>query len=85
MSVPRPPEYGPATRPVPGPVSLETAIEHLRQGDMRLRMIRIEVQDGMVRLRGIGARAEDIMELAGAVSRLSGVKRVVVEGMYPTP
>jgi hypothetical protein len=48
-------------------------------------MIRIEVQEGMVRLRGLGARAEDIMELAGAVSRLPEVKRVIVEGMYPGP
>jgi hypothetical protein len=50
---------------------------------MRFRLIRIDVQDGMVRLRGTGARAEDMMLLAGAVSRLPGVKRVLVEGMYP--
>jgi hypothetical protein len=48
---------------------------------MRLRMIRIDVQDGLVRLRGIGARADDIMEFAGAISRLPGVRRVVVEAM----
>jgi osmotically-inducible protein OsmY len=48
-------------------------------------MIRIEVQEGIVRLCGTGARAEDMMHLAEAVSRVAGVKRVVVEGMYPTP
>jgi hypothetical protein len=85
ISIPHPPDPGPATIPSPGPVGLETAIERLRQGDMRLRMIRIEVQEGMVHLRGIGARAEDLMQLAGAVSRLPGVKRVVVEGPYTAP
>jgi hypothetical protein len=85
LTLPRPPEAGPATSPLPGSVPLERAIERLREGDMRLRMIRVEVQDGIVRLRGIGARAEDIMELAGAVSRLPGVKRVIVEAMNALP
>jgi hypothetical protein len=60
---------------------LVQAIEKLRQEDDRFRRITPEVHHGIVRLRGSPSPAgwRDLFELARAVARLPGVKRVILE------
>ncbi|MBY0525693.1 MAG: BON domain-containing protein, partial [Gemmataceae bacterium] len=58
--------------------SLVLAVERLRANDPRFRAVRVEVQGGLVRLRGHVKRSEELMELAQAISRLAGVERVSV-------
>jgi hypothetical protein len=75
------PPSEPPSRPAPsnGPSSLLLAIAQVRQSDEHYRRVQVEVRGGVVTLRrGVGARNEDVMALARAVSRLAGVERVVV-------
>jgi hypothetical protein len=54
------------------------AIERLRQSDARFRAVQTEAQGGVVRLRGVVQRWDDLFELAQAIARLPGVERVVL-------
>jgi hypothetical protein len=75
------PSSEPPSRPASpnGPSPLLLAIEQVRQSDEHYRRVQVEVRGGVVTLRsGVGARNEDVMGLARAVSRLAGVERVVV-------
>jgi hypothetical protein len=58
---------------------LATSVERLRLADARFRGIRVELNGATVLVRGGEARGEDVMALARALSRLSGVERVVVK------
>jgi hypothetical protein len=64
---------------VPEPASLIERIERLRQSDARFRGLRPQVQGGLVELRGLVNRWEDLHDFARRVSRLSGVERVVLQ------
>jgi hypothetical protein len=61
----------------PSPV-IGQAIEQMRQRDERFRAIRTEVTGTNVRIIAGDSSGEDVMEFAQAISRLAGVKRVLV-------
>ena len=69
----------PAPAPTARPIDLAGAVDRLRMADERFRQVRVETTDGIVRLRGVVPRWEDMYELAQSVSRLPGVERVVLE------
>jgi hypothetical protein len=77
----------PVARPVAvrETVDLASAVEKLRQRDPRYLGLRVEVRGGVVRLSGSAGQAQDVMELATAVSLLPGVKRVLVDGITAGP
>jgi hypothetical protein len=64
---------------------LPSAVTHLIQGDVRLDGVRAESRGGVVTLSGTASRMEHVLELARQVSRLPGVKEVVVEGVRVAP
>lgn len=55
------------------------AIARLRQSQPRFQGVQAEVRDGVVWLRPVGARAEDVFEMARLASTVAGVERVVVQ------
>ncbi len=57
---------------------LIAAAQKLRDADVRFRELRVDVDGNVVHLRGSVRRWEDAFDLAGAVSRLPGVERVVM-------
>ena len=63
------------SQPGRGPSDLEAAIERLRAGDYEFRNLHVEIQDGIVTLRGAASRAQ-LMRLARAISRLPGVRQI---------
>lgn len=74
------PEAPPAEKPAAPPVeSVAQAVERLRRGELRFQAIRTEVHDDSVIVRGGTVRGEYVTAFAQAVSRLPGVRRVVVE------
>lgn len=68
-------------RPLNRAAELTAAVMRLREGDVRFRLVQVEVRDRAVLLSGVVARQEDIVELARLVSRLPGVGQVVVENV----
>lgn len=58
---------------------LARVVEQLRRREERYRHVQSEVRGGAVHLRGTVARGEDLMDLAWAISYLSGVQRVIVD------
>jgi hypothetical protein len=71
--------------PAAVPGILAQTIDRLRQADKRFRGIRTDVQGGVVRLRGVIGRGEDLMDLAQMISRLPGVERVILEDVSAMP
>jgi hypothetical protein len=77
--------------PLPGLVTeqplsnLAEAIEALRRRESRFQRVEYAVQDGVVRVRAAPGHSDDLFAFAQAVSRLSGVQRVVLEDSRPTP
>jgi hypothetical protein len=55
---------------------LRIAVEGLRAGDTGFHQLRAEVREGVVILSGRVARADSLMKLAQAISRLPSVRRV---------
>jgi hypothetical protein len=79
-------QTGPASPAPAVPVKtgdLLAAVERARAADPRFCQVRVEVREGVVVLRGIGARGQDLFELAQAASRVPGVRRVVVDQADP--
>jgi hypothetical protein len=64
----------------PSPPTLATAVERIRQSDVRFRSVRAEVRGKTIVLRGSSENRDHVMMLAQALSRLPGVERVVVAG-----
>jgi hypothetical protein len=60
-----------------GPVM--DGIARLRRAEERFRAIVVEVRDATVTVHLTGARGEDAMAFAQAISRLTGVERVLVQ------
>lgn len=56
-----------------------TALTRLRQAEPRFHGVQAEVRGGIVWLRPVNARAEDVFELARIASTLRGVERVIVQ------
>jgi hypothetical protein len=67
-----------AVAPTPPESSLEQSIRKLQHSQNRFRELTFEVKDGVVTLRGPVQRAEALYEMAGAVSQVPGVVRVLV-------
>jgi osmotically-inducible protein OsmY len=85
---PLPPDPPPAVVvPVSAQVTppLETAVERVRSADARFRQVRLEIKDGIVHLRGMVPRGEDMYELAQQIAKVPGVKRVIVEEVQTPP
>jgi hypothetical protein len=61
------------------PPRLIEAIDALRLADPRFHGLQLEVNDGVVSLRGKVARFEYVYELTRSIAQIAGVKRVVVE------
>jgi hypothetical protein len=57
---------------------LASAIERIRKGDERYRLIQYEMKDGAIYLRG-SAKPENVMAFARALSNVPGVERVVLQ------
>jgi hypothetical protein len=66
-----------ATESPAGPLAAK--VERVRRTDSRFRTIRVELQGRTVVLHGGESPGEDVMALARALSRLSGVERVVLQ------
>jgi hypothetical protein len=64
---------------VSSPPPLIEVLERLRRSNERFRLIRFEVQGGVVHLWCNAANSADVFTLAQQVSHLPGVERVVVE------
>jgi hypothetical protein len=62
--------------------SLPEMVLHIRQGDIRYRLIQFEIRDGTIRLWSAAKQQENLFAMAQAVARLPGVKRVVVESEF---
>ena len=58
---------------------LSPAIEQLWRSDLRYRVIRPQVQGGVVYLHGMAARREEMLDLAERIARLAGVERVILK------
>jgi hypothetical protein len=56
---------------------LAGAIERIRKGDERYRLIQFDVKNGAIYLHGT-AKPENVMAFARALSNVPGVERVVV-------
>jgi hypothetical protein len=78
---PLPPESPATLVPVSAPAAPdpEAAVNQVRAADARFRQVRIEIQAGIVHLRGIVPHGEDMYELAQRLAKVPGVKRVIVE------
>ncbi len=63
---------------------LNAALERVRAGESRFRQIRMDVQDGRVRLSGTVPQAGDMMAFAQLIAKVPGVKHVIV-GATRTP
>jgi hypothetical protein len=59
--------------------SLPEMVLHIRQGDIRYRLIQFEIRDGTIRLWSAANQQENLFAMAQAVARLPGVKGVIVE------
>jgi hypothetical protein len=70
--------------PPEAPADLTQTIDTLRRADARFDRIQTEVRNGVVYLRGSISRWEDLFDLARSVSRLPGVKRVILEEVAAT-
>jgi osmotically-inducible protein OsmY len=57
---------------------LASALEGIRKGDDRYRLIQYEMKNGAIYLRGT-AKPEHVMAFAQAISRVPGVERVVLQ------
>jgi osmotically-inducible protein OsmY len=62
-----------------------SAVARLISGDVRFAGIRGEERNGVVTLSGSPANVEQVLDLARQVSRLQGVKEVVVENVHVAP
>ena len=79
----RPANEGHLSAAISSPVETESpglirAVESLRLGDQRFRRIHAEVKSGTVYLSGTVCQLEHVSELARSLSRLPGIKGVVV-------
>jgi hypothetical protein len=63
---------------------LMAALERVRARESRFRQIRLDVQDGRVRLSGTVPQAGDMMAFAQLIAKVPGVKHVIV-GETRTP
>ena len=74
---------------VEAPGDPAAAIARLRQSQPALHGVQAEVRDGVVWLRPVGARAEDVFELARLASTVAGVERAsscrIGKGRCPPP
>jgi hypothetical protein len=73
-----------AGSPAP-PDDLAQAVEHLRQGNDRLRGIRPEWNGRIVHLRGTVSVWPEFYDFAKAVAQLPGVERVILDGVRFDP
>ena len=64
--------------------SLAEMVLHIRQGDIRYRLMQFEIRDGTIRLWSVANQQENLFAMAQAVARLPGVKRVIVENKSPS-
>jgi osmotically-inducible protein OsmY len=71
--------------PVENVESLQTAVQRLIQADVRFSDLRSELCDGVVTLGGTVTLMAHAMDLARQISRLPGVKSVVVEHVRVAP
>lgn len=85
IAIPKPPAAIPAPAAqlqapvaITPPVPLPEAVEKLRQADPRFQRIQCDVEGGLVRVRGVVTRWEDLFVLANSISRLPGVERVIL-------
>ncbi len=80
---PQPPEAPPAppTPPESRPhkPDLAALLAEVQQADVRRADVRVQAQDGVVYLQSRGASVEVVYAFAEAVSRLPGVKQVVIQ------
>jgi osmotically-inducible protein OsmY len=63
---------------------LTAALRRVQAGDTRFRQIRLEVQDGVVRLSGMVSQPGDMMAFAQLIAKVPGVKHVIM-GETRTP
>lgn len=63
---------------------LTAALQRVQAGDTRFRQIRLEVQDGVVRLSGTVSQPGDMMAFAQLIAQVPGVKHVIM-GNTRTP
>lgn len=66
-------------RPAPPAASIGSAIENLRQKDLRYQQLRVRVQGATVYVYPSGTAVEDAMTFAQAVRRLPGVQHVIMD------
>lgn len=85
----KPEKPAPTAQPTPktsaAEQSLNAAIDNLCHSSPRYRHLRAQVADGVVRLQGTVVRGEDLFALAQSIGRLSGVTRVIVDGVRIDP
>jgi hypothetical protein len=82
-AIPVQPDAGPVSSTGASP--LVAPIERLCRSSVRYRYLRATVDGGVVRLHGSVVQGEDRFALAQAISQLSGVTRVNVEGVRIDP
>jgi hypothetical protein len=76
---PAPPAATPVANPVDEGTDAAAAVQEAARRDPRFRRLRPVVQDGVVFILGEADSREDAVAFANVVSRLSGVKRVVLD------
>ncbi len=64
---------------------LSVAVDRVRRSDPRFRGLRLDVRGTAVTVSGSPERGDDVMALAGVLSRLPGVGRVVTKTDGPLP
>ncbi len=74
-----------APRAAPPTEPLSVAIDRVRRSDPRFRGLRLDVRGTAVTVSGSPERGDDVMALAGVLSRLPGVGRVVTKTDGPLP
>jgi hypothetical protein len=75
-----------APAPIPGKLDkLEEAIRRLQQGDARYTRLRAVVQPGQIILSGTAVSWDDVYSLAGALAKLPGVERVILDQVRTSP
>ncbi len=81
---PEPPPFPDRKTAPVAAADLSASLERVRAGESRFRQIRMDVQDGQVRLSGTVPQAGDMMAFAQLISKVPGVKHVIV-GATRTP
>jgi hypothetical protein len=61
------------------PSDLAASLNQLRNADARYRQLRIDTDGAIITLRGTVRRWEDALDLAGSISHVTGVERVILD------